>query len=93
MANADFCWNLIQHSDSVGFQSMKKLHFANQISWAKHHTSIEHFSSPWALVQDYITYIKDYTQTSEDKLSSARTLSVNNVRCSQKILRLLDIDE
>ena len=34
---------------------------------------------------------KDYTQTSENKLSSARTWSVNIIRCSQKIHRHLEM--
>ena len=35
--------------------------------------------------------IKDYTQTSENELSSARTWSVSNITCSQKIHRHLEI--
>ena len=36
-------------------------------------------------------FLKDYTQTLENKLSSARTWSVNIIRCSQKIHRHLEM--
>ena len=37
--------------------------------------------------------LKDYTETTENKLSSARTWSVSNIRCCQKIHKHLEMLE
>ena len=40
---------------------------------------------------DFISRFEDYTQTSENKLSSTRTWFVNLIRCNQKIHRHLEM--
>ena len=38
-----------------------------------------------------LSKVKDYIQTSENGLSSAGTWTINNIRCSQKTHRLLEM--